>query len=119
MRALLALMLFCGAAQAADTTPFFRMGDPNVFVVTTTAQQYALTPPPGATSYRAVNACSADIRIRKVASMSEAVTRTTGTRYLSRSVETVATSSPAFVSLIAMSAPVGECVFELQYGTGQ
>lgn len=119
MRALIAFLLLSAPALAADMTPFYRMGDPIIFNVTTTATQYPISSPPGATSYRGVNACSADIRIKKVPSMSDQVTRTTGTRFLARTAEVVATSSPVFVSLIAMSAPVGECVFELQYGTGQ
>jgi hypothetical protein len=119
MRALLGLLLLSSAAYAADSTPFFRMGEPYVLSVTTTAQQYALNPPPGATSYRFTNPCNVDVRIRRVESMAETISTVQGTRYLARSVEIVATSNPQFVSLIAMSAPASPCFIELLYGTGQ
>ncbi|MHC2016322.1 hypothetical protein [Methylobacterium sp. CM6247] len=101
--------------------PFIRSGsgDPIIFSgITTTAKQFALAKPADATSYRFVNPCNVDVRIRKVSSMSESVTLTTGTRFLARSSETLGTSQPTFVSIIATAAPTGECAPELQYGRG-
>ncbi|WP_156376190.1 hypothetical protein [Methylobacterium sp. Leaf117] len=103
------------------TAPFVRSGtgDPIIFSgITTTAKQFAISKPADATSYRFVNPCNVDVRIRKVASLSEAVTQTTGTRFLARSSETLGTSEPTFVSLIATAAPSGDCNPELQYGRG-
>lgn len=114
----------CGGAQTPMTvltTPFVRSGtgDPIVFAgITTTAKQFAIAKPADATSYRFVNPCNVDVRIRKVSSLSEAVTQATGTRFLARSSETLGTSEPTFVSLIATAAPSGECAPELQYGRG-
>ncbi|KQP61067.1 hypothetical protein [Methylobacterium sp. Leaf108] len=103
------------------STPFVRSGtgDPIIFDgITTTAKQFAITKPADATSYRFVNPCNVDVRIRKVGSMQESVTLTTGTRFLARSSETLGTSTPAFVSLIATATPTTECNPELQYGRG-
>ncbi|KQP02659.1 hypothetical protein ASF26_14615 [Methylobacterium sp. Leaf93] len=103
------------------STPFVRSGtgDPIIFDgITTTAKQFAITKPADATSYRFVNPCNVDVRIRKVSSLSESVTLRTGTRFLARSSETLGTSQPTFVSLIATAAPTGECAPELQYGRG-
>lgn len=114
----------CGGALTPMTvlsTPFVRSGtgDPIIFDgVSTTAKQFAITKPADATSYRFVNPCNVDVRIRKVSSMQETVTLTTGTRFLARSSETLGTSQPAFVSIIATAAPTGECAPELQYGRG-
>ncbi len=114
----------CGGSMSPLTvlsTPFIRSGagDPIVFDgVTTTAKQFAITKPADATSYRFVNPCNVDVRIRRVSSMSESVTLTTGTRFLARSSETLGTSAPQFVSLIATAAPTTECAPELQYGRG-
>ncbi len=120
----LALLLLCGAAHAADTTPFFRMGDPFVLPATTTPQQYTITQPMGSTSYRLVNPCSVDIRIKSVASLTSTVTATTGTRFLARTAEIVASSPPLtvprIVSIMTMSDPgAAGCSPELLYGTGQ
>lgn len=106
---------------AVSPAPFVRSGngDPTIFDgVTTTAKQFAIMKPAEATSYRFVNPCNVDVRIRKVASMSESVTLRTGTRFMARSVETLGTSDPQFVSIIATAAPTGECAPELQYGRG-
>lgn len=114
----------CGGPASPMTvlaTPFVRSGngDPIIFTgVTTTAKQFAITKPADATSYRFVNPCNVDVRIRKVASLSESVTLTTGTRFLARSSETLGTSEPQFVSIIATAAPTGDCAPELQYGRG-
>ena len=114
----------CGGSASPMTvlaTPFVRSGsgDPIIFGgVTTTAKQFAITKPAEATSYRFVNPCNVDVRIRKVASMSESVTLTTGTRFLARSSETLGTSEPKFVSIIATAAPASDCAPELQYGRG-
>lgn len=114
----------CGGGFAPMTviaTPFVRSGngDPIIFSgVTTTAKQFAISKPADATSYRFVNPCNVDVRIRRVASMSESVTLTTGTRFLARSSETLGTSDPKFVSIIATAAPAGDCAPELQYGRG-
>lgn len=114
----------CGGPTTPLTvlsTPFVRSGtgDPIIFDgITTTAKQFAITKPADATSYRIVNPCNVDIRIRKVGSTAEAVTQTTGTRILARSSETLGTSEPKLVSLIATAAPNGDCNVELQYGRG-
>lgn len=110
-----------GAPLNTIQTPFVRSGsgDPIIFSgITTTAKQFAITKPADATSYRFVNPCNVDVRIRKVASMTESVTQTTGTRFMARSVEVLGSSQPTFVSLIATAAPTGECAPELQYGRG-
>lgn len=109
------------APMTVLTTPFIRSGtgDPIIFDgITTTAKQFAITKPADATSYRLVNPCNVDIRIRRVASLTESVTQTTGTRFLARSSETLGTSGPQFVSLIATAAPSADCSVELQYGRG-
>lgn len=114
----------CGGPVSPLTvlsTPFIRSGtgDPIIFDgVTTTAKQFQITKPADATSYRFVNPCNVDVRIRRVSSMFESVTLTTGTRFLARSSETLGTSAPQFVSLIATAAPTTECAPELQYGRG-
>lgn len=118
MRALLVWLLLSASALAADVTPFYRMGDSKVFVVTATPTQYPITVPPGATSYRGLAACNQDIRIKRVDSLSETVTRTTGIRFRAGLPEVLATSNPTFISLMAMNEPQGECVFEMNYGTG-
>lgn len=118
------LAMPCGGASSPMTvlaTPFVRSGsgDPIIFSgITTTAKQFAITKPADATSYRFVNPCNVDVRIRRVGSMSESVTLTTGTRFLARSSETLGTSEPKFVSIIATAAPNGDCAPELQYGRG-
>ncbi|GEL44247.1 hypothetical protein MEX01_48380 [Methylorubrum extorquens] len=101
--------------------PFVRSGtgDPIIFSgITTTAKQFEISKPADATAYRFVNPCNVDVRIRKVGSLSESVTPTTGTRFMARSSEVLGTSEPRFVSLIAMAAPTGDCTVELQYGRG-
>ncbi|WP_264045546.1 hypothetical protein [Methylobacterium flocculans] len=114
----------CGGALTPMTvlsTPFVRSGtgDPIIFDgITTTPKQFAITKPADATSYRIVNPCNVDIRIRKVSSAAEAVTQTTGTRILARSSETLGTSEPKFVSLITTATPSVDCNVELQYGRG-
>ncbi|KQP36689.1 hypothetical protein ASF25_01670 [Methylobacterium sp. Leaf100] len=114
----------CGGPMtpmAVLAAPFIRsgMGDPIIFDgVTATAKQFAITKPADATSYRFVNPCNVDVRIRKVSSMDETVTLRTGTRFMARSSETLGTSEPKFVSLIATAPPTGECAPELQYGRG-
>lgn len=114
----------CGGALTPMTvlsTPFIRSGtgDPIIFDgITTTAKQFAITKPADATSYRIVNPCNVDVRIRRVSSLTESVTQTTGTRILARSSETLGTSAPQFVSLIATAIPTTECAPELQYGRG-
>lgn len=109
------------APMTVLSTPFVRSGtgDPIIFDgVSTVAKQFAITKPADATSYRFVNPCNVDVRIRKVSSMNESVTLRTGTRFMARSSETLGTSDPSFVSLIATAVPTGECAPELQYGRG-
>ncbi|WP_342152330.1 hypothetical protein [Methylorubrum sp. SB2] len=102
------------------SAPFVRATiDPIIFDgVTTTPKQFAISKPANATTYRFVNPCDVDVRIRRVSSLSEQVTATTGIRYLARTVEVVGTSNPSFVSIMAVSAPSGPCAPELQYGNG-
>ena len=124
MRIHVLLALLSWPACAADTTPFFRMGDPFVLPATATAQQYQINQPAGSTSYRFVNPCNVDVRIRTVGSLTEQVTRATGTRYLARTAEVVASSppltTPRIVSVMAMSDPgATPCEPELLYGSGQ
>ena len=119
---------YAAAACGGPTTPMFVLsmpfvrsgtGDPIIFDnVTTTAKQFAITKPPDATSYRFLNPCNVDVRIRRVSSMSESVTLRTGTRFMARSAETLGTSNPQFVSVIATAVPNGDCSPELQYGNG-
>lgn len=124
MRALLALLALSTAAQAADMTPFFRMRDPHFLAAGTTPTQYVIEQPTGSTSYRLVNPCSVDIRIRTVATVSDTVTPTIGTRFLARTSEVLASSPPYMptrtvsVMTVADPGPAG-CTIELQYGTGQ
>lgn len=102
------------------TMPFVRATpDPIIFDgVTTTPKQFSISKPAGATTYRFINPCDVDVRIRKVGSLSEQVTATTGIRYLARTVEVVGTSNPTFVSIMAVKAPSEPCAPELQYGNG-
>lgn len=124
MRLLLALLLLSSAAHAADTTPFFRMRDPHFLAATATPKQYVIEQPTGSTSYRLVNPCSVDIRIKTVSSMVETVGPTIGTRFLARTAEVLASSPPYMttrtvsVMTVADPGPTG-CTIELQYGTGQ
>lgn len=127
-------VLLCPTGQGREAAPCGSMGSPlNVMTgpfvratmdpiifdgVTTTPKQFAISKPANATTYRFVNPCDVDIRIRRVSSMSEQVTPTTGTRYLARTVEVVGTSNPTFVSIMAVSAPSVPCAPELQYGNG-
>ncbi|KMO33901.1 hypothetical protein VQ02_19855 [Methylobacterium variabile] len=109
-----------GAPLNVMTAPFVRaVPDPIIFDgVTTTPKQFAVTKPATATTYRFVNPCDVDIRIRRVGSMSETVTATTGIRYLARTSEVVGTSNPSFVSIMAVSPPSSPCAPELLYGNG-
>lgn len=102
------------------TAPFVRSTmDPVIFdSVTTTPKQFAISKPAGATTYRFVNPCDVDVRVRKVGSLSETVTATTGVRYLARTVEVIGTSNPSFVSIMAAKALSEPCAPELQYGNG-
>lgn len=113
----------CGSMDAplnVMSAPFVRATmDPIIFDgVTTTPKQFAISKPTGATTYRFMNPCDVDVRIRKVSSLSETVTPITGTRYLARTVEVVGTSNPSFVSIMAVSAPSAPCAPELLYGRG-
>lgn len=87
------------------TMPFTRSGDPVILPAGTTAQQYQITQPPETTSYRFVNPCGVDVRIRTVLSMSASVTATTDTRFLARTSEMVASmlplTNPRIVSIMA------------------
>lgn len=109
-----------GAPLNVMTAPFVRaVPDPIIFDgVTTTPKQFAVTKPASATTYRFVNPCDVDVRIRRVNSLSEQVTATTGIRYLARTSEVVGTSNPSFVSIMAMSPPSAPCAPELLYGNG-
>jgi hypothetical protein len=103
--------------------PFVRSGDPYFLAAGTAPRQYEVSQPPGTTSYRFVNPCEVDIRIKTVASKTESVTATTGTRFLARSSETLAStvplSNPRIVSIMTVSDPgPAGCVTELQYGNG-
>jgi hypothetical protein len=119
---------YAAAACGGPTTPMFVLsmpfvrsgtGDPIIFDgVTTTAKQFAITKPADATSYRFLNPCNVDVRIRRVSSMTETVTLRTGTRFFARTAETLGTSNPTFVSIIATATPTGDCSPELQYGNG-
>lgn len=124
MRAAIALLLLSNAALAADTTPFYRMGDPFILPVSIKPRQYQIDQPPGSTSYRMTNPCTVDIRIKTVGSLTATVTTSTGTLFLARTAEVVASSppltTPRIVSVMAMSDPgAAGCSPELLYGTGQ
>ncbi|WP_164712288.1 hypothetical protein [Methylobacterium currus] len=125
MRALLALLALCGSAAAADMTPFYRMqSDPYLLPSTTAPAQYPIPQPVGATSYRIVNPCQVDIRLKTVATTSSQVTASTGTRILARTVEVLASSpslsNPRIVSIMTMADPgAAGCTVEFTYGSGQ
>lgn len=124
MRSLLALLLLSATAHAADTTPFFRMRDPHFLAAGTVPKQYVIDQPTGSTSYRFVNPCSVDVRIKTVPTTNDTVTPTIGTRFLARTSEVLASSPPftptrtVSVMAVADPGPAG-CTVELQYGTGQ
>jgi hypothetical protein len=125
IRALVVLLALSGAALAADTTPFYPMAMPGAkvrpyrMVVTTTATQYPVMIPPGATSFWFTNPCSVDVRLDKAANAGDAVTMDTGRLIMARSAVVMATVSPAYVSVMAMSDPgAAGCIVEMQYGTG-
>ncbi len=131
---LFAALVLASAARAGGWTegmrnplpmPFQRSGDPIFLPATATPQQYTVTQPLDTTSYRGVNPCGVDIRIKTVSSMSTQVTASTGTRFLARTAETLSsTANPMggqtrIVSIMTVSDPgPGGCVFELQYGNG-
>lgn len=105
--------------------PFMRSGDPVLLPATTTPKQYAITQPPGTASYRGVNPCAVDVRIKTVPDMSTSITAGTGTRFLARTSETLGstqnpnTGSTRYVSIMALSDPGSAgCTFELGYGNG-
>lgn len=103
------------------TTPFSRSGngDPLIFDgITSTPKQFAVNKPADARAYRFVNGCDEDVRVKRVGSMYETVTATTGTRYLARTSEVMGTSNPQFISVMAMREPSEPCTVELQYGNG-
>ena len=120
MLALLFLALCCRPAGAADTAPFYPMNQqPYRMAVSTTATQYAVTLPNGASSFRFVNPCNVDVRLGKVPDLNTSIDMATGRLFLARTVEIMATVNPQFVSLIAMSDPgTAGCIVEMQYGTG-
>lgn len=108
------------APMAPQPMPFARVvPDPIVFDgVTTAPKQFVINKPANATTYRFANPCDVDVRIKRVGSLTETVTATTGILYLARTVEVIGTSSPSFVSIMAMSPPSKPCAPELLYGTG-
>lgn len=114
----------CGGATTPMTvlaTPFSfsNGGDPIIFDgITTTPKQFRVDKPASATSYRIINPCNVDIRARRVESLTQQVTATTGARVMARSAETFGTSSPGFVSIMAVAAPSADCALELNYGNG-
>lgn len=112
--------------SSAGLAPFIRTGDPFVFPAGTTAQQYDIVQPDKTTSYRLVNPCGVDIRIKSVPNMGTSVTLTTGTRFLARTVETMAsTPNPnvsggdRIISVMTTGDPgAAGCSVELTYGNG-
>lgn len=114
----------CGSPAAPLTvlsTPFSfsNGGDPIIFAgIGTTPKQFQVDKPASATSYRIINPCNVDIRARRVADLTQQVTPTTGVRVMARSAETFGTSSPGFVSIMAVAAPSADCNLELNYGNG-
>lgn len=121
--ALLIGLFAASAAQAADTTPFSRMGPKWRLPATTTPTQYQIVKPAGASSYRFVNRCGVDVVITTVQSMTETVTDDTGTEFLARTAEILASSDtqtgPRIVSIKTLDPPAGPCVPSMQYGGGQ
>lgn len=130
---LLALLLLPTAALAQASPPpaplapvpmpFIRAGDPFLLPATTTPTQYQIAQPAGSTTYRFVNPCSVDIRIKTVSSMSDQVTASTGTRFLARTAETLASSpaltNPRTVSIMTLGDPgAAGCTAEIGYGRG-
>jgi hypothetical protein len=78
---------------SAGLAPFMRSGDPFFFPAATTPQQYDVQQPGSTTSYRLVNPCGIDIRIKSVASLTSTVGPMTGTRFLARTAETMASTA--------------------------
>ena len=111
------------APLAPVPMPFIRAGDPALMAAGPTPQQYQLSQPPGSTTYRFVNPCSVDIRIRTVSGMTDTVSPLTGTRFLARTAETLASSppltNPRTVSVMTLGDPgASGCTVELTYGRG-
>jgi hypothetical protein len=113
--------------SSAGLAPFMRSGDPFFFDAGTTPAQTTVNQPPNTTSYRLVNPCGVDIRIKSVASMTSTVGPMTGTRFLARTAETMAsTANPLgataidrIISVWAVSDPgAAGCTIELTYGNG-
>lgn len=131
--------------------PFQRAGDPFIFPATATPTQYVVTQPPGTRSYRAINPClNADIRVktvaatapvvseataypgvRRVTSAADSVTAATGTRFMGRYGETLASTfnplggGQRVISIMIVPVPGSTvdvsgftCPFELGYGMG-
>ncbi|KQP53007.1 hypothetical protein [Methylobacterium sp. Leaf106] len=128
-------VIYCATGKAREalpcggpTTPltvlstpfsFANGGDPIIFAgITTTPKQFQVDKPASVTSYRIINPCNVDIRARRVADLTQQVTPTTGVRVMARSAETFGTSSPGFVSIMALAAPSADCNLELNYGNG-
>lgn len=112
---------------SAGLAPFMRSGDPFFFPAGTNPQQYDVQQPANTTSYRLVNPCGVDIRIKSVASMTSTVGPMTGTRFLARTAETMAStlnplgasSVDRIISVWAVSDPGSAgCTVELTYGNG-
>lgn len=112
---------------SAGLAPFMRSGDPFIFPAGTTAAQYTISQPSGTTSYRIVDPCNVDIRIKSVPDTNTSVTLTTGTRFLSRTAEAVASvANPLgpsaidrIISIMTTSDPGSAgCSVELSYGNG-
>jgi hypothetical protein len=112
--------------SSAGLAPFIRTGDPFVFPAGPQPQQYDIVQPDKTTSYRLVNPCGVDIRIKSVPNMGTGVTLVTGTRFLARTVETMASTpnpNPAGGDRIISVMTTGDpgpagCSVELTYGNG-
>ena len=113
--------------SSAGLAPFMRSGDPFFFAAATSPAQYDVQQPANTTSYRLVNPCGVDIRIKSVVSMTSTVGPMTGTRFLARTAETMAsTANPLgsesidriiYVWAVADPGSAG-CTIELTYGNG-
>lgn len=111
------------APMAPVPMPFIRNGDPFFMRADQTPQQYQIIQPVGSTTYRFVNPCSVDVRIKTVTSLADQVTTSTGTRFLARTSETLASSppltNPRIVSVMTLADPgPAGCITELGYGRG-
>lgn len=109
-----------GVPQPVTTMPFQRLHSAPIRLISLgpAPKSFAISRPPGATTYRIVNPCDVDIRLLGTMTEAEAVSATTGVLYLARTEATMGTSQPNFVSAMTLGTPTGDCTPEMHYGVG-